>query len=118
MNIHVELAMPSCRPWRPDPPKDGQQRPGKDSPRVCLADPTMVYRDVVVPPCVLSYDAVDEGEETAGKSKTTKQLKYEDGSIKAPALTRPVGVKTPSGYVRVWRMPCSLRSGAIGPYDE
>ena len=39
----------------------------------------MVYRDVVVPPCVLSYDAVDEGEETAGKSKTTKQLKYEDG---------------------------------------
>ena len=39
----------------------------------------MVYRDVVVPPCVLSCDAVDEGEETAGKSKTTKQLKYEDG---------------------------------------
>ena len=47
----------------------------------------MVYRDVVVPPCVLSYDAVDEGEETAGKSKTTKQLKYEDGSIKAPAFS-------------------------------
>ena len=69
----------------------------------CLADPTIVHRDVVVLPCVLSYNEVDEGEGTAGKSKTTMQLKYEDGAIKAPALTRPVGVKTQSGYVRVWR---------------
>ena len=69
----------------------------------CLADPTIVHRDVVVLPCVLSYDAVDEGEDTAGKNKTSMQLKYEDGSIKAPALTRPVGVKTPSSCVRVWR---------------
>ena len=69
----------------------------------CLADPTIVDRDVVVLPYVLSYNEVDEGEGTAGKSKTTMQLKYEDGAIKAPALTRPVGVKTQSGYVRVWR---------------
>ena len=55
----------------------------------CLVDPTIVHRDVVVLPCVLSYNAVDEGEVTAGKSKTTMQLKYEDGSIKAPALTAP-----------------------------
>ena len=31
------------------------------------------------------------------------QLKYEDGAINAPALTRPVGVKTQSGYVRLCR---------------
>ena len=79
------------------------QAAARQASSTCLADPTIVHRDVFVLPCVLPYNEVDEGEGTAGKSKTTMQLKYEDGAIKAPALTRPVGVKTPSGYVRVWR---------------